>query len=68
MLKPDSECDVVTVQFLVPRKGRDLRQVRWEFSNVLEKQFKLKYTFNIVETESQDVVVKQSRDGSFNDD
>jgi hypothetical protein len=69
MLKPDDECDLVTVQFLVPRKGKNIRQARWDFSDVLEKQLlEHVYVFNIVEIANQDVVSKQLRDGSFNDD
>lgn len=69
MLKPDDECDLVTVQFLVPRKGKNIRQARWDFSDVLQKQLlKHVHVFNIIEVASQDVVSKQLRDGSFNDD
>lgn len=69
MLKPDDECDLVTVQFLVPRNGKNIRQARWDFSDVLEKQLlKHVHVFNIIEIANQDVVSKQLHDGSFNND
>jgi hypothetical protein len=63
MMKPDEECDLVTVQFLVPRKGRNLNQVRWDSADVLNNQ--LSYVFNIVEMESLDKKISQDHDGEF---
>lgn len=62
-MKPDSECDLVTVQFLVPRNDRGLRQIRWDLTDILNNQ--LSYVFNIVEMESTDMKMAQDHDGEW---
>lgn len=49
-MKPDEECDVVTVQLLIPRFGRSPTQVRYSVTDLLQER--LSCIFNIVSVET----------------